>query len=84
MAAAAGIPFAGNSDLVKDERVRALFESEIRLHMNGFSRVEQIRAFRLLEAEWSQESGELTPTLKVKRRVIESKYSGEIEDMYKS
>lgn len=83
-AAAAGIPFAGNSDLVKDERVRALFESEIRLHMDGFSRVEQIRAFRLLEAEWSQESGELTPTLKVKRRVIESKYSGEIEDMYKS
>jgi long-chain acyl-CoA synthetase len=46
------------------------------------SRAEQIRRFTLLPAEWSAESEELTPTLKLRRRVIERKYAAEIEAMY--
>ncbi len=38
--------------------------------MSSFARVEQIRKFKLLVSEWSQAGGELTPSLKVKRRVI--------------
>ncbi|NMB64159.1 MAG: long-chain fatty acid--CoA ligase, partial [Spirochaetes bacterium] len=59
-----------------------LIAQEIQKYTKQFSRVEQIRKFKLLEAEWSQASGELTPTLKVKRRVIEQKYAKEIESMY--
>jgi long-chain acyl-CoA synthetase len=46
--------------------------------------VEQIRKVTLLEVPWSQETGELTPTLKLKRRVITQKYSHVIEAMYPS
>jgi long-chain acyl-CoA synthetase len=46
------------------------------------SRVEQFKRFTILPTEWSPESEELTPTMKLKRRVIESKYRPEIEAMY--
>jgi long-chain acyl-CoA synthetase len=46
------------------------------------SRVEQFKRFTILPAEWSPESEELTPTMKLKRRVIESKYRPQIEAMY--
>ena len=46
------------------------------------SRVEQFKRFTILPAEWSPESEELTPTLKLKRRVIHEKYQAQIEAMY--
>jgi long-chain acyl-CoA synthetase len=46
------------------------------------SRVEQFKRFTILPTEWSPESEELTPTMKLKRRVIESKYRPQIEAMY--
>jgi long-subunit acyl-CoA synthetase (AMP-forming) len=50
---------------------------------NGrLSRVEQIKRFRLLEADWEPGGDELTPTMKLKRRPIAEKYAGEIESLY--
>jgi long-chain acyl-CoA synthetase len=46
------------------------------------SRVENIRRWTIVPAEWTAESKELTPTLKLKRRVIHEKYAGEITSMY--
>jgi long-chain acyl-CoA synthetase len=46
------------------------------------SRVEQFKRFTILPDEWSPESEELTPTMKLKRRVIESKYKPQIDAMY--
>jgi long-chain acyl-CoA synthetase len=48
------------------------------------ARVEQVRAFRVLPRPFSTETGELTPTLKLKRRVIDERYAAEIEEMYAS
>jgi len=48
------------------------------------SRVENVRRFAILPAEWTPESEELTPTLKLKRRVVLSKYAAEIDDLYAS
>src|SRR5881409_605263 len=62
---------------VVDEVRRALTEGNTHL-----SRVEQFKRFTILPAEWSPESEELTPTMKLKRRVIYSKYKPQIEAMY--
>lgn len=77
-----GISFASNADLIKNQEVNNLIEAEIAKYTKQFSRVEQIKKFTLLEAEWTQATGELTPTQKVKRRIIEQKYAKEIEAMY--
>jgi long-chain acyl-CoA synthetase len=47
-----------------------------------FARVEQVKKFEILPQDLSQEGGELTPTLKVKRTVVGDKYAGEIDSLY--
>jgi long-chain acyl-CoA synthetase len=63
--------------VVVDEVRRALGVANSHL-----SRIEQFKRFTILPAEWSPESEELTPTLKLRRRVIQDKYRAEIEAMY--
>ncbi|RLA99915.1 MAG: long-chain fatty acid--CoA ligase, partial [Deltaproteobacteria bacterium] len=77
-----GIQFKDRKDLISNEKVIRLFETEIEDKTKDFARVEQIKKFKLLDSEWSQETGELTPTMKLKRRVINQKYAEEIESMY--
>ena len=71
-------------DLLEHPDILKIFEKEIK----GFSRKlpshEKIRRFKLLNTEFTVESGELTPTLKVKRRVIEERYSDQIAAMYQT
>ena len=78
----AGIPFASREELVAHPQVVAFYERRIRSTCEGLPRYEQIRRFRLLPRELSQDAGELTPTLKVRRRVVEQRYRAEIEAMY--
>ncbi|HQO80259.1 MAG TPA: AMP-binding protein, partial [Deltaproteobacteria bacterium] len=77
-----GISFASRRELLEHPEVQKLFAGEIQENTKHYARVEQIRKFKLLDAEWSQQTDELTPTLKVKRRVIDKKYAREIESMY--
>jgi long-chain acyl-CoA synthetase len=77
-----GIPFSSRKDLIGRPEVQALFEEEIRRHTRELGRVEQIKKFTLLETEWSQDTDELTPTLKLKRKVIATKFAREIDAMY--
>ncbi|HPB83135.1 MAG TPA: AMP-binding protein [Spirochaetota bacterium] len=76
------ISFSNNSELISNELVVGLIAEEIDKYTKRFSRVEQIRKFKLLDAEWTQATEELTPTLKIKRAVVEKKYAREIESMY--
>lgn len=76
------IDSADHEALIKNDAVRKLFEAEIAKCNKDLGQVEQIKKFTLLSAEWSQESGELTPTLKIKRKVIDKKYAPLIEAMY--
>jgi len=62
--------------------VRAEAERGVRTANQELSRAEQVRRFVLLPAEWTAETGELTPTLKRRRRVIAERYAGEIERLY--
>jgi long-chain acyl-CoA synthetase len=77
-----GIAYSGNKDLIARDEVQKLIAGEIEKYTKQYARVEQIRKFKLLDAEWTQDTGELTPTQKVKRRIIESKYGREIESLY--
>ncbi len=77
-----GIAFANRAELIGNPAVQNLYAKEIEECMKDYARVEQIRKFTLLEAEWTQNTGELTPTLKMKRRVINQKYASLIEAMY--
>ena len=77
-----GISFENRSELIENPEVAKLYEQEIETLMKDYARVEQIRKFRLLEREWSQDTGEMTPTMKLKRSIVQEKYRNEIEAMY--
>ncbi|MCP4136056.1 MAG: long-chain fatty acid--CoA ligase [bacterium] len=77
-----GIQYFLDSELVDHEKVHKLFEDEIEKYSQDFMRVSRVKKFKILNAKWCQESGELTPTMKVKRRIIEDKYAEEIESLY--
>ncbi|MGK2954472.1 MAG: AMP-dependent synthetase/ligase [Solirubrobacterales bacterium] len=68
-----------NSPIVREELEKHI--EEVNTH---FASVEQVKRFHILPADLSQEGGELTPTLKIKRPIIASKYSNEIDELYAS
>lgn len=75
---------ASNQELVKLPQVVALLQSQMDKYNPLFSHPEQVKKITLLADEWTVDTGELTPSLKIKRKVIMQKYSREIEDMYKN
>jgi long-chain acyl-CoA synthetase len=70
------------NDLVKDPKVIELYQSIVDKYNPEFNHVEQVKKIALLPDEWSIDGGELTPTGKMKRRVILEKYNSEIEKIY--
>lgn len=69
-------------DVLKMPEVLNLFRTTIDDLNKNFNHVEQIKKFELLPHEWTIENGELTPTLKLKRKVILEKYNNEIKRIY--
>ena len=68
--------------LAANEQVRTAIQKHIDGINEKFARVEQVKKFAILPRDLSQESGELTPTMKVKRNVVADKYAGEVESLY--
>jgi long-chain acyl-CoA synthetase len=62
--------------------VQAKMEKEVRSRLTGLASFETPKKLALLEHDFTIESGELTPTLKVKRRVIDQKYKAVIDALY--
>jgi len=69
--------------LVGDPRVRGFYQGRIREFNKALSDVEAISAFTLIANPFSQENGELTPTMKVRRRVVAAHYQKQIDSMYR-
>jgi long-chain acyl-CoA synthetase len=69
-------------NLIRDPKVIELYKNIIEEYNQFFNHVEQIKKFELLVSEWTIDGGELTPTLKLKRKVIIEKYNETIERMY--
>jgi long-chain acyl-CoA synthetase len=77
-----GIQLGSTEELIRNPKVIALYRDLIENYNNFFSHVEQIKRFQLLPAEWGIDTGELTPKLSLKRKVITEKYHDQIEKMY--
>ncbi|WP_259070556.1 AMP-dependent synthetase/ligase [Mucilaginibacter sp. X4EP1] len=76
------IEFTSHKDLLKDKRVIDMYQSIIDTYNPEFNHVEQVKKITLLPDEWSVDTGELTPTGKMKRKIITEKYKIEIDRMY--
>ena len=78
-----GLKGSTYAEIVRTDEVKNEINRYIDSMNEKLSRVEQIKAFKILSRPFSQEGDELTPTMKVKRFVIQKKYAKEIEDMYR-
>ncbi|MEA2875623.1 MAG: long-chain acyl-CoA synthetase [Hyphomicrobiales bacterium] len=76
------IPFSNYMSLCRRPEVLELIEGEITRVNAKFARVEQVRKFRLIEQKLTAEDEELTPTMKLKRKLVNEKYRDLIEGMY--
>jgi len=76
------IPFTTNEDAVHNPKVLELYRELLDSFNKFFNQVEQVKRFELLPNEWTIDSGELTPTLKLKRKVIMEKYKQVLERIY--
>jgi len=76
------IPFSNYTSLTRAPEVRALIQGAIDQVNKKFARVEQIKRFHLLETQLTAEDEELTPTMKLKRKLVHAKYAPQIDAMY--
>jgi long-chain acyl-CoA synthetase len=77
------VPFSNYESLTRTQEVQDLIQGEIDRVNAKFARVEQIKKFFLLETQLSAEDEELTPTMKLKRKLVQTKYAERIEAMYR-
>jgi long-chain acyl-CoA synthetase len=77
------IPFSNYASLTQTKEVQDLVWAEVERVNKSFARVEQIKKFHLLQTQLSAEDEELTPTMKLKRKLVEKKYAQAIEAMYR-
>ncbi|HJW93040.1 MAG TPA: long-chain fatty acid--CoA ligase, partial [Thermoanaerobaculia bacterium] len=81
-AAGLGIQWQSRQELVANEKVKDLYQAEINRFNQNLDRQEKIRRFTLLANDFTIENDEITPSLKVKRKVIDKKYKDVIDGMY--
>jgi long-chain acyl-CoA synthetase len=77
-----GISFRDNAVLIALPEVVARFQKEVSEMNKNLGQTEQIRRFRLVPEEWSPQTGEMSPTLKLRRKVIADKYKSILEEIY--
>ena len=78
------VKYNSMSDLVENDVVNNFYEAEIDVLQRPLAKYERVRKFALLDKPFTIESGEMTPTMKLKRKVIEEKYKEIIDGFYKS
>lgn len=77
-----GVADGTNEELIRNPKVIELYKELVESFNKFFNHVEQIKKFELLPNEWSVDSGELTPKMSMKRKVISEKYKDAIDRIY--
>jgi long-chain acyl-CoA synthetase len=78
------IPYTNDVEMLQKPEIIDKFQKEIDNLNKYFGKWEQIKKFKVIPNQWTVESGELTPTMKLKRKVIHQKFAKEIEELYAS
>jgi long-chain acyl-CoA synthetase len=78
-----GVSYTDRKDLVKQERVVARYQRIVSEVNATLAPYETIKRIALVPDEWTVETDELTPSMKLKRRVVEKKYAAELAAFYK-
>ena len=73
---------SSNEELIANDKVKDRIQQEIEEHNQKFGKWEQVKKFELTAEEWSIDAGHLTPTMKMKRKVIKEKYSNLYSKIY--
>jgi long-chain acyl-CoA synthetase len=76
------IPYSNDSELTSNEQIYKLIEEDMGKLQKKLANYERVRKFALLDKPFTIETGEITPSLKIKRKVVEEKYNYLIEQMY--
>ncbi|MDB5281103.1 MAG: AMP-dependent synthetase and ligase, partial [Bacteroidota bacterium] len=79
-----GVQIESNKQIVDNSKIKDLINAEIERLNKDFGKWEQIKKFYLLTDEWTIEGGELTPTLKLKRKIVLERNKLCVEEMYKN
>jgi len=77
------VAYTTDAEMIQNEQVQEKYLSEVAKFNELFGNWEQIKRFELLDAPWGIETGELTPTMKLKRKVIMEKYADRVEALYR-
>ncbi len=77
-----GSSYPGPEKALHDTKVRQLYRQSVEKYNQYFNHIEQVKKFELMPHEWTVDGGEMTPTLKLKRKVIQEKYKDAIERIY--
>jgi long-chain acyl-CoA synthetase len=76
------IPYGNVEDLIKKKEIYDLIDKDMSQFQKKLANYERVRKFKLLEKPFTLESGEITPSLKIKRKFVEERYQHLIEEMY--
>jgi long-chain acyl-CoA synthetase len=77
-----GFKFSDNSEMIADKRVMDVIQKEVNRFNEQLGQVERIKRFKLVPDAWTPQTGEVSPTLKLKRRVIAEKYASLITEIF--
>jgi long-chain acyl-CoA synthetase len=77
------IPYSTDAEMIKIERIHNRIMKEINIYNEGFAQFEQVKKIILAPSVWGIDSGEMTPTMKIKRRVLMEDFKDEIENCYR-
>ena len=77
-----GITYKSHEDLIRNPEIKAFYQGRIDAKSKGLAHFEQIQKFSLLAEPFSIERGEITPTMKIKRKIIANNFKNEIKEMY--
>jgi long-chain acyl-CoA synthetase len=81
-ARANGIPFAGRAELCRREEIAAFLLAEVQRATPGLASYERVKRIAVLDRDFELEAGEVTPTLKIRRSIVEAKYKPLIDGLY--